>query len=385
MSGKRLLSQSARRIIPHVMAPPPRLEGLLTIDDFEEAARGVLSKLAYDYYRSGADGEATLRANRDAFGRYELFYRVLVDVSRLHLATQVLGTDVSSPILIAPTAYHRLAHPDGELATARAAARQGTLLVVSTLATTTLEDVARASTGPKWFQLYVHKDRGMTHALVERAEAAGYLALVVTVDTPVLGRRLADERNEFGLPEGLTMANLTLPGTSGAEGDPVASSMLARYVATRHDTSLTWHGLEVLAASTRLPVVLKGIVRPDDAERAVLHGARGVVVSNHGARQLDGAPATIDALSAIADRIADRCEVYLDGGIRWGTDVLKALGLGARAVLVGRPILWGLATFGEAGVARVLEMLRDELGRAMALAGSPDVRAIDRDLVRKRP
>jgi 4-hydroxymandelate oxidase len=351
---------------------------VLTVADFENAAKQALSPLAYDYFRSGADGEKTLARNTAAFDQYQIWNRVLVDVSRVELATRVLGCDVRFPVLVAPTAYHRLAHPDGELASARAAARAGTILVVSTLATTPLEEVARAADGPKWFQLYVHRDHGLTRALVERAHAAGYRALVLTVDTPILGRRLADERNGFCLPEGMTMANLLEPGVAAPGG-----SALAAWFAARHDAALGWRDIEWLRGLSPLPLVLKGIVRADDAARAVDAGAAAVIVSNHGARQLDGAPATLEALPAVVERVAGRCEVLMDGGVRWGTDVLKALALGARAVLVGRPFLWGLAVDGEAGAARVLEILHQELGRALALAGCPGVAAIDRDLVRR--
>lgn len=357
-----------------------RAEKLLTLRDYERAARRRLTRPAYDYYRSGADEERTLRENRRAFGRWLIWYRVLVDVAERDLSTTVLGRRVSMPILIAPTAYHLLAHEGGERATARAAAAVDTIMVVSTLATTSLEDVASAAPGPKWFQLYVHKDRGFTEELVRRAAASGYEALVLTVDTPVLGRRLRDERNEFALPEGLEMKNLLAALPSGASG-----SMLARYVASRHDASLSWSDLAWLSGLSELPIVLKGVVRPDDAERAAGEGAAAIIVSNHGARQLDTAPATLDALGPIADRVGHRTELLLDGGVRFGTDVLKALALGARAVLVGRPVLWGLAVDGQAGVEAVLRLLGDELDRAMALAGCRDVAAIDRDLLGPRP
>jgi isopentenyl diphosphate isomerase/L-lactate dehydrogenase-like FMN-dependent dehydrogenase len=360
----------------------PDLEGrdLLTIEDYERAARRALPRATYGYYSAGADEQRTLRDNRRAFRRWAIWYRVLVDVSKRELRTKLLGSEVPFPLLIAPTAYHRLAHPDGELATARAAGELGALFVVSTLATTSLEDVARACAGPRWFQLYVHTDRGFTRSLVERAEAAGYGAIVLTVDTPVLGRRLCDERDGFCLPDGMVMENLR--GAAGAP--PSGGSMLARYVASRHDAGLTWDDVGWLRSITRLPVVLKGIVRADDAARACDVGAAGVIVSNHGARQLDRAPATIDALPGVVEAVGGRCEVMLDGGVRWGTDVLVALALGARAVLVGRPVLWGLAVGGDRGVVRVLELLRDELSRAMALAGCADVNAVDRDLVRRR-
>lgn len=355
---------------------------LLTVREFEKAARGMLSPMAWDYYRSGSDAERTLRENLRAYRRLQIHYRVLVDVSARELGTTILGTPVSMPILIAPTAYHKLAHPEGELATARAAARAGTIYTVSTLATTKLEDVADAAAGPRWFQLYVHKDRELTRSLVERAEAAGYGAIVLTVDTPILGRRLRDLRNGFGLPEGLVMANLV---DAAMKSGVTSSSALSRYIASRHDASLGWGDVEWLRGMTKLPVVLKGIVRPDDALRAIEAGASGIIVSNHGARQLDFAPATIDVLPRVVEAVNGKIPVLVDGGIRWGTDVLKALALGATAVMVGRPILWGLAANGEAGVLRVLEILRNELSTAMALAGCPTLASMDRSLVERRP
>jgi 4-hydroxymandelate oxidase len=358
------------------------LDRLLTVDDFEAAAATVLPRMAYDYYRSGADDERTLRENRRAFRRWEIWYRVLVDVAERSLRTSLLGVELSAPILIAPTAYHRMACPEGELATARAAAAAGSLYVVSTLATTPLEAVAAASSAPKWFQLYVHKDRGLTRSLVERAQAAGYRAIVLTVDAPLLGRRLADERNHFTLPAGLSMANLTSPADLGSSLEE--QSMLARYVSSRHDASLTWKDLAWLRDLSPLPLLVKGLVRADDAARAVEHGVAGVVVSNHGARQLDGAPASIDALPGVVAAVAGRIPVLFDGGVRRGTDVLKALALGAAAVLVGRPILWGLAVGGAEGAARVLEILQNELSMAMALSGCAGIADIGGDLVRRR-
>ncbi|MDB4939477.1 MAG: L-lactate dehydrogenase [Labilithrix sp.] len=355
----------------------------VTVDDLEEVARARLSKVAYDYFRSGSDEEHTLRRNRDAWTTYEIWYRTLVDVSSPRIATTVLGTDVSSPILVAPTAYHALADAGGERATARAAAESGTLYVASTLATTTLEDVAAAApAGPRWFQLYVHKDREFTARLVERAKAAGYAAIVVTCDTPVLGRRCADVRNAFALPAGMVMANLveTLPPDL-RDG---AGSELARFVASRHDAAFTWKDLAELADTCApLPLVVKGLVRGDDARAALDSGARAVWVSNHGGRQLDLAPATADGLVDIVAAIGGRAEIYVDGGIRSGTHALVALGLGARAVFVGRPVLWGLGAAGQDGVTRVLSLLREELVRAMQLAGCADVNAVDRDLVRR--
>jgi 4-hydroxymandelate oxidase len=355
----------------------------VTVDDLEEAARARLSRMAYDYYRSGADEEHTLRRNRDAWTTYEIWYRTLVDVAAPNIATSVLGTEVASPILIAPTAYHALAHAGGECATARAAAESGTLYVASTLATTTLEDVAAAAPGaPRWFQLYVHKDRDFTARLVARAKAAGYGAIVVTCDTPVLGRRCADVRNAFALPAGMVMANLveTLPPDL-RDG---AGSELARFVASRHDAAFTWKDLAVLADTCApLPLVVKGLVRGDDARAALDHGARAIWVSNHGGRQLDLSPATADGLVDVVSAVDGRAEIYVDGGIRSGTHALVALALGARAVFVGRPVLWGLGAAGQAGVTRVLALLREELIRSMQLAGCPDVTGVARDLVRR--
>ncbi|MGH2811187.1 MAG: alpha-hydroxy acid oxidase [Actinomycetota bacterium] len=360
----------------------PVWEDLLTLDDFEDAAKKVLPKMAYDYFRSGADEERTLRANRKAFRKYEIWHRVLVDVSAVDLRTRVLGTEVSMPVLVSPTAYQKMAHAEGEAAASRGAAEAGTIFTLSTLATSSIEEVAAASSGPKWFQLYVHKDRGITKSLLDRAESAGYNAVAVTVDAPILGRRLADERNRFVLPEGLSMVNIAEFAedlTTSAGG-----SALTAYAASRHDASFSWNDVEWLRSLTNLPVLIKGLVRGDDAARAAEIGVAGVVVSNHGGRQLDGAPAAIDAVSEVADAAGDRCEVLMDGGIRRGTDVLKALALGARAVMVGRPVVWGLALGGAEGVRRVLEVLREELARAMALAGCPSAEAVDRDLLRRR-
>jgi isopentenyl diphosphate isomerase/L-lactate dehydrogenase-like FMN-dependent dehydrogenase len=351
---------------------------LLTVRDFERAARRVLTKQAYDYYRSGADAERTLRENVRAFERWSLRPRVLVDVAERDLSIELLGERLASPIGVAPTAYHKLATPDGEVATARACAESGTLLVVSTLATTSLEDVAAAASGPRWFQLYVHRDRGFTRSLVERAHAAGYKALALTADTPLLGRRLRDVRNRFALPEGLTMANL--PADPAPDGTP--ASALQSYVASRHDASLTWKDLEWLRSIAPMPLVLKGVMRGDDAARAITEGVAAIWVSNHGARQLDGVPATLDVLPEVVSAVAGRVPVLLDGGVRWGTDVLKALALGAAAVMIGRPLLWGLAAGGERGAARLLGLLREELSTAMALAGARTIADIGPDLVR---
>ncbi len=352
----------------------------INLDDFEAIARKRLPSMAYDYYASGAHDEITLRENVEAFDRIALRYRVLVDVSRRDMSTTVLGQRVSMPVLVAPTAFHGLAHPDAELATVRAAGSAGTIMILSTLSNTGIEDVLVQARGPVWFQLDVYKDRGATRALIQRAEAAGCAAIVVTVDAPLLGRRERDVRNRFQLPPHLSVKNLTASGMAllpEREGE----SSLAAYVAEMLDPAITWADIEWLRSVTKLPLLVKGIVRGDDATAAAGSGVSGIVVSNHGGRQLDTAPATIRVLGEIADAVGGRIEVLVDGGVRRGTDVVKALALGARAVLLGRPVLWALASDGERGVVRALEILRSELDLAMALSGCPTLASVTRDLI----
>lgn len=356
----------------------------LNVEDYARAAGGHLAPMAYDYYRSGAHDERTLGRNQAAFADYELHYRVLVDVSARDLRAEVLGHPVAMPVLVAPTAFHRLACAQGELATVRAAGRAGTAMCLSTLSNTDVEEVTAAASGPVFFQLYVYRDRGATAALVQRAVAAGCRALVLTVDAPLLGSRERDVRNRFRLPDGLTVRNMLAEGLGELPSD-VADSGLAAYFSSLLDQSLTFADVAWLAALSPLPVVVKGIVRPADAVRAVENGAAAVVVSNHGGRQLDDSPATIDVLESVVQAVGGGAEVWMDGGVRRGTDVIKALALGARAVLVGRPVLWGLAVAGEDGAAHVLDILRAELDLAMALSGCPTVASIGRDLVHHRP
>jgi 4-hydroxymandelate oxidase len=348
--------------------------------EYEARAQARLEPGAFDYYVSGADDEVTLRDNRAAYERLRLGYRVLVDVSRIELRTTVLGSPVALPVLVAPTAFHRMACEEGERATVRAAGAAGTIMILSSLSNTAVEEVVAAATGPVWFQLYVYKDREATAGLVRRAEAAGCEAIVLTVDAPRLGRRERDVRNRFHLPPGLAVENL-LPAGYGEVARPPSESGLASYFASLIDPSLGWADVAWLRGLTRLPIVIKGIVRADDAVRAVEVGAAAVVVSNHGGRQLDGSIATIDALPGVVAAVGGRLEVLMDGGIRRGTDVLKAIALGARAVCLGRPVLWGLAVDGQAGAEHVLGVLREELERAMALCGAATVGAIERELV----
>jgi 4-hydroxymandelate oxidase len=357
------------------------MEEWVNLLELEERAREHMSRMAYDYYAGGAEDEITLRENRAAFGRIALRPRMLVDVSVIDTSTTVLGQRVASPILIAPTAMHRLGHPGGELATARGAGAAETIMIVSTLATTTLEDVAAAASGPLWFQLYVYKDREISRALVQRAKAAGYQALCLTVDAPHSGHRERDIRNRFALPPEMSLANFT-HSTMRMMPQQDSGSALPTYIAAMMDLALTWKDVAWLRSVAEMPVLIKGILTAEDARLALEHGADGIIVSNHGARQLDTAIATIDALPEVVEAVDGRAEVYVDGGIRRGTDVLKALALGARAVLIGRPILWGLALEGADGVQRVLRMLRHELEEAMLLAGRPTIASVDGSLLR---
>lgn len=340
-----------------------------------------MDRAAYDYYAGGAGDEQTLSANRGAFDAIRLRPRVLVDVSTIDTRTAVLGQPIDVPILLAPTAFHRLAHPDGEMASARAARAAGTIMIGSTLSTCALEEVSSACGGGLWFQLYVYKDRGLTQELIARAQACGYRALVLTVDTPRLGRRYRDIRNSFVLPEGLSMRNFEGAMTNAARWG--AHSSFSAYVHDLFDPTLTWNAVGWLRAQTTLPVLVKGILTEEDARIAVENGVDGIIVSNHGGRQLDGALAAIDALPEVVDAVSGRCEVLMDGGVRRGTDVLKALALGARAVCIGRPYLWGLAAAGEDGVSDVLRILREELRLALALSGRPTIASVDGSLTHR--
>lgn len=352
---------------------------LININDYESAAKEKLSQMAYDYYSSGAHDEITLKENCDAYKRIFLKYRVLVDVSKRDLSTEVLGQKISMPVMIAPTAFHRMAHIDGEVAVAKAASAADTIMILSTLSNSDVEDVVKASSKQVWFQLYVYKDREVTRELIQRAETAGCKAIVLTVDAPVLGTRERDVRNKFNLPQGITVKNLT---PARKENLPeIEDSGLSAYVQKFLDPSLSWKDIEWLKSVTNLPVIIKGISCKEDALLAVQHEVNGIVVSNHGGRQLDTCRATIDVLPEIADAVQGKIEILIDGGIRRGTDVLKAVALGAKAVLVGRPVIWGLAVDGEKGVSSVLEILRRELDIAMALCGCASVKKISKELI----
>ena len=354
----------------------PAFADVISLTDLEAIAARRMEHMAWEYVEGAAADEFSLRWNREAYARIRLDPRVLRDVGAVDTRTELLGLELAHPILLAPTALHRLAHPEGELATARGAGAGEALMTLSTLSSETLEDVARAARGPLWFQLYVQKDLGYTAELVQRAEAAGYRALVVTVDTPVDGARYRQQRVRFHLPDGVEMANLRGLAQGGAKLD------------TEHGTfqnilpaRLTWKEIEWLQSQTHLPVLIKGVLNPEDALLARKLNLAGVVVSNHGARNLDTVPATIDALPRIADAVGGELVLLVDGGVRRGTDVLKALALGARAVLVGRPIFHGLAAAGAEGVTRMLAILRRELEMALALTGRARLAEIDRTVL----
>jgi isopentenyl diphosphate isomerase/L-lactate dehydrogenase-like FMN-dependent dehydrogenase len=337
----------------------------VNVADYERLAEDALDEGPLGYFAGGACDEITLRENVAAFGRLKLRPRMLVDVSAVSAATTVLGAEVSMPVLVAPTAIQRMCHPDGEAATARAAAAAGTVMTLSTIASATPAEVARAAPDARrWFQLYCFADEGVTRALVEQAVEHGYEALVLTVDAPRAGRRERDLRTAFQVP-----AEVSVPSVETALGRP-ASLTIAEIFAML-DLTLTWRDLDRIRGLSDLPLLVKGVLTEEDARLACDAGVAGIVVSNHGGRQLDSVPAAIDALPEVVEAVDGRVEVLVDGGVRRGTDVVKALARGARAVMVGRPVLWGLAVGGEDGVRHVLELLRDEVELALLLCGCP--------------
>jgi 4-hydroxymandelate oxidase len=348
------------------------------IEDLHAIARERLAAPVYGYYAGGAGDELTLRDNIEAFQRIKIAYRTMIDISISTMQTSLLGVDLSMPIILAPTALHRMAHDEGEIATARAAAEAGTLMTLSTISSVTLEDVAAAAPGGRrWFQLYMFNTPEQTEALISRSEAAGYEAIVLTADAPILGRRERDLRLGFTLPEGVQAVHFDLVPRSTFSSDepPTIGAFI-------HQPDLSWDHLGWIRERTKLPIILKGIVRGDDAQRALDEGIAAVWVSNHGGRQLDTSIATADALPEVVASVGGRMPIIVDGGIRRGTDVLKALALGADAVALGRAQLWGLAAGGQDGVALALRMLRDEFSQAMALAGATQLGELTPDLLR---
>ncbi|XP_078483766.1 2-Hydroxyacid oxidase 1-like [Ciona intestinalis] len=351
------------------------MSALVSVKDYENSAREKLSKSVWDYYSSGANNEQTLSDNCNAFTRYRLRPHVLNDVSKVNLGSSVLGTPIDFPVCIASTAMNKMAHPSGEIAVVKAAELMKIGYMQSTWATTSVEDITAAAPGAiRWLQLYIYKNREVTKQLVQRAERLGYQGIFLTVDTPILGKRYKDVKNNFSLPSHLSLENfkaLDLTELHTVEGED--GSGLAQMVATLIDPSLQWSDIAWLKTITNMPIVLKGIITGEMAKRAVKENVDGILVSNHGARQLDGVPATIDALREIVQAVDGKCEVYMDGGVRNGTDVIKAIAFGAKAVFIGRPVLWGLAHNGQEGVKHVLEMLREEFKTALQLMGCTSV------------
>lgn len=382
-----------------------RLSTAASVADYRRLARRRLPRGVFDYVDGGAEDELSLRRNGEAFRRLEFRPRVLCDVSAVDTSTTLLGRRLPVPVVLAPTGFTRIATSGGELDVARAAARAGLPYALSTMATRSIEEVAGVSGGPKWFQVYVWRDRGLVKDMLARAAAAGFEAIVLTVDTAVLGRRERDVRNGFTLPpkiglgtlidgalhprwtwdfvraEPITFANVT--GTTVADGSSAVT--LADYINGQFDPSLSWRDLDWLRAEWDGPIVLKGVQTVDDAMLAASAGIEAIALSNHGGRQLDGAPPPLELVSEVADAVADRAEVICDGGVRRGSDIVKAIALGARACMIGRAYLYGLAAAGERGVDGVLSILAADVRRTMALSGHKSVAELGRHLVRWRP
>ncbi|KAM3204121.1 glycolate oxidase isoform X1 [Capsicum annuum] len=382
---------------------------ITNVMEYEAIAKQKLPKMVYDYYASGAEDQWTLAENRNAFSRILFRPRILIDVSNIDISTTVLGYKISMPIMVAPTAMQKMAHPDGEYATARAAAAADTIMTLSSWGTSSVEEVASTGPGVRFFQLYVYKDRNIVIQLVRRAERAGFKAIALTVDTPRLGRREADIKNRFNLPPNLSLKNFE--GLDIGKLNKAEDSGLASYVAGQVDRSLSWKDVQWLKTITSLPILVKGVLTAEDGKQrtiflsiegpgqrynfvyrntfyfgtaariAVQAGAAGIIVSNHGARQLDYVPATIMALEEVVKAAQGRIPVFLDGGVRRGTDVFKALALGAAGVFIGRPVIWSLAADGENGIKKVLQMMRDEFELTMALSGCRSLKEITRNHV----
>ncbi|KAI3716397.1 hypothetical protein L6452_23718 [Arctium lappa] len=349
----------------------------VNVKEYQELARQALPKMYYDYFAGGSEDQHTLRQNVEAFHRITLRPRILVDVSKIDMSTTILGYKTSAPIMIAPTAMHKLAHPQGEVLTAKAAAACNVIMALSFMSTCTIEEVSSSCNAVFFFQLYIYKRRDISALMVKRAESNGYKAILLTADTPKLGRREADIKNKMIAPQLKNFEGLVSTKVDDNDG-----SNLEAFASKSFDPSLSWKDIAWLKSITKLPILIKGILTREDAIKAVEVGVDGIIVSNHGARQLDYVPATIAVLEEVVDAVKGRIPVLFDGGIRRGTDVFKALALGAQAVLIGRPVVYGLAAKGEYGVRRVVEMLKDELELAMALSGCPTLNHITRKHVR---
>ncbi|ETO92073.1 alpha-hydroxy acid oxidase [Legionella oakridgensis] len=346
----------------------------INADEFECLARKKLDSNIFEYIKGGATDELTLTTNRAAFNQIQIIPRVLKNIIDVKTDIRILDTQLPFPLMIAPSAFQALAHPEGELATVKASNISRTGMILSALSTVSLETIAQAATCPLWFQLYVYKNRSITEALIQRAESNHYQAIVVTVDTPIMGKREADIRNQLKLPKHIEPVNFKPYQVNNVSKQ--TGSQIKQYTDINFDKSLTWEDIAWLKSVTHLPIVLKGILHPKDAELAIKHGASAIIISNHGGRQLDSTPATINALPAIAKAVSQQIPILIDGGFRRGTDIFKAIALGANAILLGRPILWALAVDGKRGVLSLLDLLIQELIETMMLSGFSSIEAI---------
>lgn len=370
------MTPSATLPLPPLLTIPPQIA---CVADYERYAQERVSEASWAYLNSAAADQITQRANRQAWDAIGLLNRNMVSMQGGNTELELFGTRYAHPIFIAPVAYHRLVHPEGEQATALAAQALQAGMVLSTLSSISLETVAASTTTPLWFQLYIQSEKKYTQSLVNRAEAAGYRALVVTIDAPVTGMRNAEQRAQFALPKGVTAANLTsMPSPDAHTAVPGMSPIFGSGMV---QALPTWDDIAWLVSITQLPVLVKGVLNPKDAQEALRAGVAGMIVSNHGGRVLDTLPATIDALPGVADKVDGKVPVLLDGGIRRGTDIVKAVALGASAVLVGLPVIHGLAAAGAPGVAHVLHILRTELELAMVLCGCRHLGEIGKEVI----
>ncbi|PVU98617.1 hypothetical protein BB559_001453 [Furculomyces boomerangus] len=369
---------------------------IASLSDIEKSAFQKLDKNALDYYSSGAQDEITHYDNKKAFDRYQIRPRFLRDVSKVDMSTEIFGEKFSSPIFVAASGMQKMAHPIGEVGSARSACKHGVCYSLSTVSTTSLEEVsesvqslvAEGHKSVRWFQLYVYKEKERTIALIRRAEKAGFTAILITVDTPFLGRRLANIRNAFKMPKHLKLANFETEEDENDEkefGGSDGSYWLPKYVTSQIDPGLSWEDVKWIKSQTHLPVLVKGVLTHEDAKIALDSGIDGIIVSNHGGRQLDSVSATIDALAEVVSGCENKIPVLLDGGVMRGTDVFKAIALGAKAVFVGRPVLWSLAHDGENGVDLMLDILSEEFRMAMALSGCTSIKDINRNYIQLSP
>lgn len=354
------------------------MDGILDIKGFERYAQERLPESLRAFFSSGAGDEITLEENASAFDRIKLLPRVLKNVEKRSLSTKVLNQVIDFPLLIAPMAFQRLAHPDGEIATAKAAQEHNVIMVLSTCSTCSFGEIKENTSVSPWFQLYIYKDRKITQNLVQLVESFGYKGIVLTVDAPLYGKRIKELHHPITLPPDFEIKNLQ---NAGLNLKDISSSQLTGHLASLLDPTITWNDIEWLRSITSLPIILKGIMNPKDIQIAIEYNIDAVIVSNHGGRQLDTTLSSVDALKLVRDTVDGKMEIILDGGIRKGIDILKALALGAKAVMVGRPILWGLATSGKEGVKQVLNILKSELDISMALCGYTSITEINENIL----